>query len=271
MNIISVDLNWNPNGNRIAVAVANEKGNVRAVIGGLGDNELLCFIKDVYLKRNTPSLILLDIPIEGCESLKGPPFFRPVDLALVRNGFPLLPSSKAGQRGSLLKKRIQTVTGKSAQIYEIYPYAVYKFLSYLSHKDALHFLCATRIPPNPPLIKEGRGDLLDEHFCTFWPPKYKRERNKRIRVKNMRYVFSLLTNPQIGLDFSAPLQAPSISENLSILADKYDACLGTIVGIHLANKSPFAKIVGDKDSCEILLLADRWLAENLEKTKIKIR
>ena len=87
----------------------------------------------------------------------------------------------------------------------------------------------------------------------------------------MRYLFSLLTNPQIGLAFSSPLQAPSISENLSALADKYDACLGAVVGIHLANKSPFAKIVGDKVSGEILLLADRWLVENFKRTNIKIR
>lgn len=210
MNIISVYLNWNPNGNRIAVAVADEKGNVRAVIGGLGDNELLCFIKDVYLKRNTPSLILLDIPIEGCESLKGPPFFRPVDLALVRNGFPLLPSSKAGQRGSLLKKRIQTVTGKSAQIYEIYPYAVYKFLSYLSHRGTLSSpLWVGAGPSACPDNGQPQGvapTYLDEQFLTFWPPKYKREYNKRMRVKNMRYLHSLLTNPQIGLVFEHPFQ-----------------------------------------------------------------
>ncbi len=262
VNIISVDLNWNPNppqADRIAVAVADKCGNVRAVIGELCDSELLCFINEIHTKEDKPSLILLDIPIEGCKHLGGK-HFRPVDLALVRNGFPLLPSSKARQRGSLLKKRILTATGKSAGIYEIYPYAVYKFLSYLGYKSVLSSFGLM-----------NASVLLDDQFRTFWPPKYKRERNKRIRAKNMEYVFSILTNPQIGLAFSQPLQAPSMSENLSTLADKYDACLGAIVGIHLANKSPFAKIAGDKDSGEILLLADKWLVENFKKTHIKIR
>ncbi|HLG28696.1 MAG TPA: hypothetical protein VI387_00680, partial [Candidatus Brocadiales bacterium] len=160
LNIISVDLNWNPNPpqtDRIAVAVADENGNVRAVIGELCDSELLCFINEIHTKEDKPSLILLDIPIEGCKNLKGPPFFRPVDLSLVRNGFPLLPSSKAGQRGSLLKKRIQAIAGKRTRIYEIYPYAVYKFLSYLSNKGNLS------------LIGQPQGvapTYLDEQFRT---------------------------------------------------------------------------------------------------------
>ncbi len=266
LNIISVDLSWNPNGRRIAVAVADENGNVSSVMGKLCDSELLCFINEIHTKEDKPSLILLDIPIEGCKNLKEPPFFRRVDLALVRNGFPLLPSSKAGKRGSLLKKRILTATGKSAKIYEIYPYAVYKFLSYLSYKCILSLFSRGTLQHAP----TGHV-LLDDQFHTFWPPKYKRERNRRIRARNMEYVFSLLTHPQIGLAFNPPLQAPSISENLSILADKYDACLGVIVGIHLANKSPFAKIAGDKDSGEILLLADGWLVENFKKAHIKVR
>lgn len=261
MNIISIDLNWHPNSRRIAVAVADREGNVRTVVGGLCDSELLSLIKEINLKENTSSIILLDIPVEGCKYLDSN-HFRPVDLALMRNGFSLLPSSKAGQRGILLKKRIQAITGRSTRIYEIYPYAVYKFLSYLSHKGALTI---------PLLHGARRSVLLDEQFRAFWPPRYKRERNKRMRVKNMKHVLSLLTNPQIGLAFSSPPQVPSMSENLSTLTDKYDACLGAIAGIYLANKSPFAKIVGDKDSGEILLLADKWLTENLKRANIEVR
>ncbi|HHT9125745.1 MAG TPA: hypothetical protein ACFYD6_07995 [Candidatus Brocadiia bacterium] len=168
MNIISVDLNWSPSKTaRIAVAIADKNGNVRAVSGGLSDNELLCLISEVHLKKSTHSLILLDIPIEGCKYIGGG-HFRPVDLALIRNGFPLLPSSNAGQRGRLLKKRIQTVAGKNARIYEIYPYAVYKFLSYLSYKGILSLFSRGTLQRPP----TGHV-LLDEQFLTFWPPKYK--------------------------------------------------------------------------------------------------
>lgn len=262
MKIISIDLNWKPDppkAGRIAVTIADKEGYVYDVVGGLGDSGLLSCISGLITEKNSPSIILLDIPIDGCKFHKGQ-HFRLVERALVSNGFPLLPSSKAGLRGSRLKKKILSAAGKRTRVYEIYPYAVYKFISYLGQKGAL-----------PMLSSMKASNLLDRQFRTYWPPKYKRERTKRMRVKCMKHVLALLKDPHIGLAFKQPLPAPSMSANLSALADRYDACLGAIAGIHLANKSPFAKIVGDESSGEILLLADEWLVENFRKANIKIR
>jgi hypothetical protein len=82
----------------------------------------------------------------------------------------------------------------------------------------------------------------------------------------MKYLYSLLTDPDFGLKFSPPLPRPDDSltrGELDKLGDEYDACLGAIAGIYYANGSPYAYLAGDRDSGSILLLADRWLAAKL--------
>ena len=108
--------------------------------------------------------------------------------------------------------------------------------------------------------------LLDEGFLTYWPPKYKREKERDKRLENMEYLYSLLTDSSFGLNFSNSLRRPESCHTLSELdklCDEYDACLGTIVGIYFTNKSSYAHIAGDSKSGNMLLLADRWLAERL--------
>ena len=79
----------------------------------------------------------------------------------------------------------------------------------------------------------------------------------------MEYLYSLLTDTDIGLNFQMPLSRPHTSSNLNQLGDEYDACLGAIVGIYYANNSSYACIAGDSKSGNILILADRWLREQL--------
>lgn len=258
MNIISVDLPWKEEiKGRRALAIADLDGNVKMAPAS-NDDELLQLVLGA---AEPESIILLDIPIDGCENLGGK-HFRPVDKALARQGITILPTSKAKDRGKVLKGCIQRVTrGKRITVQEIYPYAIYKFLSYLKDKNLLQSLRVNKLDL-----------LLDNKFRAYPPPKYKRERERVQRLKNVRYLYSILTDSSIGLNFSPPLHYPNVSYTLSglnELCDEYDAFLGAIVGICFANNNCYACIAGDSDSGSILLLADRWLSAQLGKeTKI---
>lgn len=249
MNIISIDLPWNPDKKgRRAVAVADLDGNVKIAQAG-DDNELLELIRG---NTESESLVLLDVPIEGCGELDSE-HFRPVDKALARQGIPILPTSKAKDRGNVLKERIKSINrGKRVTVQEIYPYAIYKFLAYLKEKELLQRL--------------GVGEfdtLLDDGFRIYRPPKYKRERKRGERRDNMKYLYSLLTDPSLGLRFLTPLPYPNDLSNPDKLSDEYDACLGAIVGVYSASNSRYACIAGNSESGDMLLLADKWLVEGL--------
>ena len=246
MNIISVDLPWKEGKRgRRALAVADLDRNIK-IMSASDDDEMLALARD---NAEPESIVLLDIPIEGGEQK-----FRPVDRALARQGIWIQPSSNAGNRGKRLKELLENK--KRITVQEIYPYAVYKFLAYLKDRKLLG-----RLKP------DKFDTLLDDSFRGFRPRKYKRERKKEERLKNMEYLYSLLMDT--GLNFRIPLHYPDASANLGPLSDEYDACLGAIVGVYLAGKSSYACIAGDSSSGNILLLADRWLAGELGK-EVKI-
>lgn len=247
MNIISVDLPWREDKKgRRPLAIADLDGNVR-ITQASDDNELL---KLVHESAAPGSIILLDVPIDGCDKLDGK-HFRPIDKALLSQGISLLPASKAGSRGKRLKALLER-DKREFKVYEIYPYAIYKFLAYLKEKGLLWRLNINKF-----------DTLLDKGFLTFWPQKYKREKNRQKRLENMKYLYRLLTDTDTGLNFPKPLHYPDASSNLGQLGDEYDACLGAIVGIYFANNSSYACIAGDSKSGNILILADRWLVERL--------
>jgi hypothetical protein len=52
---------------------------------------------------------------------------------------------------------------------------------------------------------------------------------------------------------------------LDLLADIYDACLGVAVGLYCAKFNPYAWLTGNEHHGQMLLLADEWLKNNLEK------
>lgn len=252
MNIIIVDLPWNLNTKgRIALAIADPDRNV-TVARADDIQELLNLIKNNAEQR---SFVLLDIPVEGCDSLNGEKF-RPVSKSLSRQGIWMQPDSKAKGSGKVLKELIlQTCAEKEITIREIYPYAVYKFLAYVEKNGILSRLEQDRFEA-----------LLDEGFRGFKPPKYKREKNREQRLKNMEYLYSLLTDSRLGFKYNS-LRSPekfySLGE-LDRLCDGYDACLGAIVGIYYIGKSRYSFIAGGPGG-NILILADKWLAERLRK------
>ena len=252
--IISIDLPWKEDkkGRRV-LAVADLDRNIK-IMSANDDDELLGLVRDV---AEPQSLVLLDVPIDGCDNLGGK-HFRPVDKAIAHQTLPALPASRAGGRGKRLKELLEK-NKKGLKVYEIYPYAIYKFLAYLKKRKLLQRLNSDRF-----------DTLLDEGFRTYWPPKYKREKKREKRLENMSYLYSLLTDRDIGLNFRIPLNYPDASSNLSQLSDEYDASLGAIVGIYFANNSSYACIVGDSQSGNMLLLADQWLQAQLRK-EVKIK
>lgn len=249
MNIISVDLPWKKETKgRRTLAIADLNGNVK-IEQASDDDELL---KLLFKNTGPESIILLDIPIEGGNTLNDN-HFRPVDLALQHCGISLLPSSNA-ERGKGLKEGLER-QNKRITVYEIYPYAIYKFLAYLKKKSVLGLL--NRSPARR---------LLDEEFCTYWPPRYKRAAGKE-RQQAIRFLYSLLTDPATHL---SGLNRPD-SQSLDRLGDEYDACLGAVVGLYWAKGSKHACLAGNPQEGEILLLADQWLQTELEKKRIQVR
>jgi len=247
MNIISVDLPWREDKKgRRTLAIADLDGNVR-ITQASDDNELLKLVRE---SAEPGSIILLDVPIDGCDKLDGK-HFRPIDRAIASQTLPTLPASSAKNRGKSLKALLERGK-KRFKVYEIYPYAIYKFLAYLKDRKLLHHLALDKF-----------DTLLNEGFLTFWPPKYKREKNRQKRLENMEYLYRLLTDKDTGLNFQMPLHYPDASSNLGQLGDEYDACLGAIMGIYFANNSSYACIAGDSKSGNMLIFADRWLVERL--------
>jgi predicted nuclease with RNAse H fold len=216
MNIISIDLPWGKNTKgRTAIAVADLDGNV-TIERADDDTELL---KKVRHNARPGSIVLLDIPVDGCENLKDikGKRFRLIDTALAHQGIWIQPSHRAGMRGQQLKHSLESLKTRP-KVYEIYPYAVYKFLAFLKEHGRLHHLMSGKL-----------GTLLDERFPGFRPRKYKPSREKRpdILTQNIEYLHNLLTHPSAGLKFVIPLAHPGHWHipDLDRLLDSYDACL----------------------------------------------
>lgn len=85
--ILSVDLPWSSDlgKKRFAVAVAGGSGSI-TVEGKLDESEVFSLVKNEVQSK---SLILLDVPIDGCESLKGEHFCL-VERAIMHQGIWLL-------------------------------------------------------------------------------------------------------------------------------------------------------------------------------------
>ncbi len=261
MNIISVDVGWKEKSRRNAVAIARPQKQIDFLASGLGDSDLVNLMQE---RAEPGSLVLLDVPIEGCENLCEPR--RPVENVLQRY-ISLYPASMAGVRGTQLKKKLLQAIPESIRagviIQEIYPHAVYKFLWVAKQKGKLGS------------IQSGVWQrVLDENFTpSVSPPKYKGNVTHDESLKGMRELYNFLTE-QLRLGFSQPLGFPNDSfsrSRLELLADEYDACLGATLGLYCVTYNPYVWAVGDQSRGEILLLADVWLKEQLERDGIKIR
>ncbi len=260
MKIISVDVGWKETTKRSAVAIATPQKQINFLAHGLGDSDLINLMR---ARAESGSLVLLDVPIEGC----GHPgkHQRPVERALQRY-ISLYPASMAGVRGIELKKKLLQAVPEGMRagivIQEIYPHAVYKFLWVAKQKGKLES------------VQSARWQMvLDESFTpSVSPPKYKGNITHKKCLAGMRELYNLLTE-HLGLAFSPPLGFPDNSFSrchLELLADEYDACLGAVVGLYCVSHSPYVWLAGDQ-SGEILLLADMWLKEHLEKGGLNMR
>lgn len=259
MKVISADVGWKPNTRRNAVVVATPPGRIDFLDKGLGDVELDKVVREWIEPQ---SLVLLDVPIEGCDNLPG--HWRPVEKSL-QHYIPLYPPSKAKGRGSELKQELLQVVPEnvrsSVNVQEIYPYAVYKFLWVARQKGKLES------------VKLGRWErILDDGFRQTSPPKYKGRVQRDQRLSEIQGLRNLLTGCP-GSGFAQQLDFPDRSlraSELELLSDEYDACLGAVVGLLYVNSNPYARVIGDKVQGEILLLTDAWLKSKLESSGLSV-
>lgn len=264
MNIISVDVGWVEQTKRNAIAVANPGREIFFIAGGLGDGELARLVQE---HSEPESLILLDVPIEGCENLCKARPRRPVERGL-QHYLSLYPAIKARGRGKELEKRLRRAIPDriraSIVFQEIYPYAVYKFLWFARQNGKLE------------KVRRGEwGKVLDESFIpSSSPPRYKGTKIEYgKRLDGMEKLYTFLTQ-HLDLVFSQPLTSPHSSlgrTKLELLADQYDACLGAVVGLYYVAGNPYAWVVGEERRGEILILADLWLKERLKEQGLHLR
>jgi len=260
MNIISCDVGWVAGKKRNAVVIATNDWQIRCLRRELDDNQLATLVKEWATPE---SLILLDVPIEGCGELSKENPRRHVENTL-QHYLSLYPALKANLRGKQLREillqGISQEVRKNVIIKEIYPYAVYKFLWFVDSKGILAN------------VQKGEWQsVVDENFPSKSSPKYKRGK-KEERLKGMRYLYTFLTE-RLSLSFLEPLDSPNemfSHSQLDLLADQYDACLGTVVGLLSVARNPFAWLIGNDDQGEILMLADEWLKNELE-SKISMK
>ena len=257
MRVISVDVGWKRGTKRNAVAIATPPRQIEFLASGLRDDDLIELVRKW---AGHESLVLLDVPIEGCENLREPR--RPLEKVL-QHYMSLYPSSRAGLRGVELKQSFLHTLPESIIVQEIYPHAVYKFLWVAKQKDKLGIVQSRRWE-----------EILDESFTPRnTPPKYKDKVGHAQRLEGMRELYYLLAR-DLGLHFAYKLGFPEGHlgrSRLDLLADEYDACLGAVVGLHSATNNPYAWVAGDRLQGELLLLADRWLKEQLEMRGIGTR
>lgn len=255
MKIIGCDIGWKNDTRRNAVAIATGDGQIELLRSGLGDDDLVSIVG----KHCEPgSLILLDIPIDGCEKLECPR--RPLEEAL-QHMVSVYPAHMAGNRGKHLKERLLLALSDDIRrdviVQEIYPYVIYKFLWTLNEMGKLK------------KFHSGEWDsLLDKTFLpSKSPPKYKGNIPHEKRIEGMRNLYVFI-GKLIGLKFTQPLISPDWSlsrSDLDLLADIYDACLGVGVGLCSVKLSPYAWLIGNELHGQMLLLADEWFKNRLEQ------
>lgn len=182
MNIISCDVGWKRGTKRNTVAIVTDSRQVNFLKSGLDDEHLIAIVREW---AEPQSLILLDVPIEGSEKLKGSR--HSVENAL-QHYVSLYPASRAGTRGKQLKKKLlQAVPAElrgSIIIKEIYPHAVYKFLWAAKQKG------------NLAEVRLGKWQrVLDENFTpSISVPKYKGSKVKYDdRLRGMQKLYHFLT------------------------------------------------------------------------------
>jgi predicted nuclease with RNAse H fold len=250
--VVSVDLGWKESTrHRTAVAVLSGEGTIRVArlsLSGGAEPFVDQFARHLVGLVAPGGLLLLDIPVDGCEGLSRERPHRGFDRRLIRAGIPLLPPYKAAGYGSRLGQAVRSLN-PAVTVQETYPYAILRVLWALRRAERLGALRALE-----PLT-------LEEAQWREWPPRYKRARRRDERRKALREIHGLLTHPDLALHFEPPLPAPD-ADPLDGVADCYDACLGLIPGF-LGSDHPWVFRAGDAGGGSMLILADRALRARL--------
>ncbi|MFP4641986.1 MAG: hypothetical protein ACLFPU_07405 [Dehalococcoidia bacterium] len=257
VKVISIDPGWRETSKRNAVVVATPSGRIDYVASGLSDEGLKSLVKE---RAEPRSFILLDVPVERCD-ISG--HWRPVEKAL-QHYLSLYPISMAGKRGPELKRSLlealPSTLRSGVSVQEIYPHAVYKFLWAAKQKGKLES------------VTQGIWErILDESFRREYPPRYKGQFTRDQRLCGLRRLYDFLTG--LGLDFTERLACPGDELSgrvMDRLSDEYDACLGAVAGLYYSNGNPYARVVGEREQGDILLLADVWLAGELRKRGMNV-
>lgn len=250
-DVISIDLPWGKNTTaRTAIACRSSSGvSVTAV---REDDVLVQHVEQLAAKN---ALVLLDVPLDGCESLDQSNPHRAVDDRFQRAGIPILPSVKSGMRGPELAKRLLEAR-PDLRVREIYPYAVLRVIWAL-HEQELSF----RFEDDATCI-----DLSPTWWR--WPAKYKRAKTRAAKLAAMNEVAAVLSAvPGVGAAVRAPSASASVSD-LAALADGYDSLLGLVAGIADVDRSSWSWLAEcDQGSGAIMSIADASLRRRFDSAR----
>lgn len=257
---VAADLGWSAVSARTAVAVCAAGGSATLAAAGRGDEAIHEAL--VALPARSRVLLLLDVPLAGLEQMgtSATARTRPVDRAMASAGIAALPAAMAGRRGPVLLDALVAAHGRRLarlDVRELYPYAVYRVLSYLEAYGRLDALMA----PGPALA------LLDDTFPRFRHARYKRRQpDAARRWEAITALHGLLCHPALDLRWSGltePWQVRGRAED--ILVDAYEAALGGVLGALALRGSPYAALAGDSSDGEMALITDVWLRERLAR------
>jgi predicted nuclease with RNAse H fold len=243
-SVLSVDLPWSSRTTG-RTAIAWWDGAAAHVL--LEREERL--VQRVQALAAPGALVLLDIPLDGCEHLGPADPFRQIDRSLQRAGIPILPSLKASGRGPTQRDALHAAR-RDLRIEESYPYAVLRVLWAMKQSGGPAALdgdsyAASRI----------EGDWRN------WPPRYKRAGSVGARQDAMSQVADLLV--WHDRRFASAVKAPppdSAGSALARLSDEYDALLGLVAGVAAYEQSPWSwSAQCEGGAGRILSIADAWL------------
>ena len=218
-DVLSIDLPWKAT-TRHRTAVAFRDGDTIAVVPIAGtDIDLVAFVIETAAPG---ALVLIDAPLDGCDSLAPGENFRRVDRKLSGAGIPILPSSKAGDRGPRLRSQILALRD-DLEIRESYPYAVLRVL-WAVQESGENF--------------DFHGDAsidLSPHWKTY-PPRYKRERSASACREAIEKVAETVARvPHFGT--AVPSVGALRGGALKQAVDEIDALIGLVAAIARADES----------------------------------
>ena len=253
-DVISIDMPWGKNTTARTAIASRSPANIS--VTAVHDDDVLVQYVDQHAATN--ALVLLDVPLDGCESLSKSNPRRGVDDRFLRIGIPILPSVKSGIRGPTIAKRLLDAR-PDLRVREIYPYAVLRVIWAL-HVQGLSFR----------FEDDARRVDLSATWGT-WPPKYKRAKTRAAKLVAMNEIAAVLSNlPAVGSAIRTPSASATVSD-LSSLADAYDALLGLIAGIAAVDRSSWSWISECEQGCgSIVTIADTSLRRRFDSaTKTK--